>query len=169
VLCSGCALGLLWLCSWLCSKIILLVWVDEVFFVMGFSKRNKQLADVRRASAEKRKADDKRREDKRKEEEDSERKEEEEEIVKKGKCDLFGARDERENTNVPIGIGGVQTKSYVVVSGNGSKAAGDNSVLLQYVCYNFVRDVIIVSVKYVTIVWYQKLCYELKFWHGYKS
>jgi hypothetical protein len=109
---------------------------------MVLSKRNSHLANL---SAEKRKADDKRIEDKRKEEE---------ETVKKGKCDLFGARNQRENINVPIDIGEVQTISSVVGSGNGSKAVGDNSVLLQYVCYNLVPFVIIVSVKYITIVWY---------------
>jgi sRNA-binding protein len=91
-------------------------------------KRNQQLANARKASAEKKKEEDRRKdEDKRKAEEDSKRKEEEE-IVKKGKCDLFGARDQRENINVPIGIGGVQTTNSVVVSGNGSKAVGDNDL-----------------------------------------
>jgi ribosomal protein L12E/L44/L45/RPP1/RPP2 len=60
-------------------------------------KRNQQLANARKASAEKKKEEDRRKdEDKRKAEEDSKRKEEEE-IVKKGKCVLFGARDQREN------------------------------------------------------------------------
>jgi hypothetical protein len=98
---------------------------------MGYSKRDKHLADARRASAEKRKADDKRKEDMRKEEEDNKRKEEEER-TKKGKCDLFGARDQRENTNVPIGTDGVQTTSSVVVSGNESKGVGDNDLHIIY-------------------------------------
>jgi hypothetical protein len=75
-----------------------------------------QLSAARKASAEKKREEDKRKEaedSKRKEEEEDSKRKEEEETVRKGKRDLFGARDERENTNVPIGIGGVQTTSSV--------------------------------------------------------
>jgi hypothetical protein len=85
-----------------------------LLFVFCYAEKER-FCSARKASAEKKREEDNRKEEednKRKKEEDSKRKEEEE-PVNKGKCDIFGALDQRENINVPIGVRGVQTTSSV--------------------------------------------------------